>query len=91
MEYGRDGMVFLSYWDGLLDNVEIALILFFFIWILGWAKGTLGSAKLAVLFAFLVIYLTFYSYRELVWITVLLFLFSTFGKDLFEKVQIFKN
>ena len=83
--------VLLSYWDGLMDNLEIALILFFFIWIMSWAKGTLGSAKLAVLFAFLVTYLTVYSYRELVWLTVLLFLFATFGKDLFEKVQIFKG
>ncbi|HIH16173.1 MAG TPA: hypothetical protein HA252_02100 [Candidatus Diapherotrites archaeon] len=81
----------LSYWGGLFENLEIALILFFFIWLLSWAKGTLGSAKLAVLFAFLVTYLTVYSYRELVWLTVLLFLFTTFGKDLFEKVQIFKG
>ncbi len=81
----------LDYWDGLMGNLEIALILFFFIWIMAWAKGTLGSAKLAVLFAFLVTYLTVYSYRELVWLTVLLFLFATFGKDLFEKVQIFKG
>ena len=84
-------MVFLSYWDDLLGNLEIALILFFFIWIMSWAKGTLGSAKLAVLFAFLVTYLTVYQFRELVWITVLLFLFATFGKDLFEKVQIFEG
>ena len=81
----------LSYWGGLFENLEIPFILFFFIWLLSWAKGTLGSAKLAVLFAFLVTYLTVYSYRELVWLTVLLFLFTTFGKDLFEKVQIFKG
>jgi hypothetical protein len=76
-----------AFLSGLTGNLEIALILFFFIWLFGWAKGSLGSAKLAVLFAIIVVYLTVYQYRELVWIAVILFLFATFGKELFSKIE----
>lgn len=73
------------YFDALLGNLEIALILFFFIWLFGWAKGSLGSAKLAILFAAIVVYLTVFQFRELVWLAVFIFLFATFGKELWEK------
>ncbi len=73
------------YTDALLSNVEIALILFFFVWLFGWAKGGLGSAKLAILFAAIVVYLTVFQFRELVWLAVAIFLIATFGKDLWEK------
>ncbi|MFH0954791.1 MAG: hypothetical protein V1777_01695 [Candidatus Micrarchaeota archaeon] len=73
------------YTDALLGNVEIALILFFFIWLFGWAKGSLGSSKLAIIFAAVIVYLTVFQYRELVWLTVFLFLFATFGKELWDK------
>ena len=77
------------YYDALLDNVWIALVLFFFVWIYSWAKGSLGSPKLAVLFALIVVYLTFYQYPELVWAVVVLYLLATFGKDLIDKVEVF--
>ncbi|MBU0636531.1 hypothetical protein KKE06_05900 [Candidatus Micrarchaeota archaeon] len=75
-----------AFWDGLMGNLEIALILFFFVWLFGWAKGSLGNAKLAVLFAIIVVYLTVFQYRELVWLAVGLFLFATFGKEFFSKI-----
>ncbi|MBS3061458.1 MAG: hypothetical protein J4215_02640 [Candidatus Diapherotrites archaeon] len=77
-----------SVWlDSLFGNLEIALILFFFVWLFSWAKGSLGSEKLAVFFAILIIYLTVFQYRELIWIAVALFLLSTFGKELFSKLS----
>lgn len=79
-----------AFWEGITGNLEIALILFFFIWLFGWAKGSLGSAKLAVLFAIIIVFLTVYQYRELVWVAVILFLFATFGKELFSKLEGFK-
>ena len=82
-----EGKNMTACWDGLLGNMEIALILFFFIWLFGWAKGSLGNAKLAVLFAIIVVYLTVFQYRELVWLAVGLFLFATFGKELFAKLE----
>ena len=76
-----------AFWSGLTGNLEVALMLFFFVWLFSWAKGSLGSAKLAVLFAVIIVYLTVFQYRELVWLAVALFLFATFGKELFSKIE----
>jgi len=74
----------------LEENLWIALVLFFFVWIYSWAKGSLGSTKLGIIFALIVVYLTFYSFPELVWAVVILFLIATFGGDLLEKINIYK-
>lgn len=76
------------YMIGLLDNVYIALTLFVLVWIFSWAKGAIGSPKLAILFALIVIYLTIYQYPELVWLGVILFFMSTLGKDFLGKIQL---
>lgn len=73
--------------DALSQNLLVALTLFIFIWIFSWAKGALGSTKLAILFAVVIVYLTFYQFPELVWLAVLIFVFATFGKELFEKMK----
>ena len=73
------------------NNVWLALILFIFIWIYSWAKGNLGSAKLAILFAVIIVYLTFYSYPELVWILVVLYMFATFGKEIIAKANPYRE
>ena len=75
----------------LENNVVIVLSLFYLVWIFGWAKKNLGSAKLAVLFAVIVVYLTFFQFPELVWIPVIIFLFATFGKGVLEKIDIYKK
>ncbi|HIH21844.1 MAG: hypothetical protein J4478_02325 [Candidatus Diapherotrites archaeon] len=75
----------------LLDvwgNIWIALAIFTFVWIFSWAKSNLGSAKLAVIFALIISYITFYTNPELIWLGVLLFIFATFGKEIFEKIQV---
>ena len=73
--------------DALTDNLLVALTLFIFVWIFSWAKGQLGSVKLAILFAVIIVYLTFYQFPELVWLALLIFIFATFGKELFEKMK----
>ncbi|MBI2597606.1 MAG: hypothetical protein HYW50_00230 [Candidatus Diapherotrites archaeon] len=69
------------------ENVWIALVLFVFVWLFSWAKGGLGSAKLAVLFAIIVVYLTFYQFPILIWIVVIVFVLATFGKELISKLN----
>ena len=75
--------------DALLDNIWIILTLFLFVWIYSWAKENLGSAKLAILFALIVVYLTFYSYPVLVWLLVVFFLLQTLGKDFLSQINPF--
>ena len=73
--------------SALEQNVWIALTLFVFVWIFSWAKGSLGSAKLAVLFAIIVVYLTAYQFPILIWGAVTVFILATFGKELFAKLN----
>lgn len=72
------------------SNLWIVLSLFYMVWIFGWAKKNLGSAKLAVLFSVIVVYLTFFQFPYLVWIPVMIFVFAVFGKGLIEKADAFK-
>lgn len=81
----------ITFLTALENNLVIVLSLFYLVWIFGWAKRNLGSAKLAVLFAVIVVYLTFFQFPELVWVPVIFFLFATFGKGIFEKVDIYKK
>lgn len=73
--------------DPMWDNIRTVLSLFYLIWIYGWAKNQLGSAKLAILFAVIVVYLTFFQFPELVWLPVVIFLFAFFGKNFFERLS----
>lgn len=72
-------------------DLEIVLSLFFLVWVYSWAKGNLGSPKLAIIFAAIVIYLTVSQHRELIWLGVILFLLATFGKELLEKFLTFEG
>ena len=72
----------------LEQNLGTVLSLFYLIWIFGWAKKALGSAKLAILFSVIVVYLTFFLYPWLVWIPVIIFVFAVFGKGVFEKMGV---
>ena len=82
---------FAIVWDPIIEDLEIVILLFIFIWFYAWAKDKLGSAKLAVLFAVIAIYFTFFSWRILIWIAIAIFILATFGKDLFEKYMPFKG
>ena len=77
--------------DPLIQNLEIVLSLFYLVWIFGWAKKNLGSPKLAILFSVIVVYLTFFQFKQLIWIPVLIFIFAVFGKGFFEKLNIYKK
>ena len=72
----------------LFQGIWIALALLAFIWVFAWAKSNLGSAKIAVLFAIVIAYFTFYTNPELIWLAVLIFIFATFGKEIFQKINV---
>ena len=76
--------------DPIVDNLWIVLSLFYLVWIFGWAKKYLGSAKLAILFSVIIVYLTFIEFPILVFVPVLIFLFATFGSTFFERVDVTK-
>ncbi|MBN2127140.1 MAG: hypothetical protein JW703_01975 [Candidatus Diapherotrites archaeon] len=73
----------------MIESIQIALLLVILVWIYSWAKENLGSDKLAILFAVIVVFLTFYSFPELIWMGVILFVFATFGKELFSRLNPF--
>ena len=72
--------------EGAINNLWTVLALFYLVWIYSWAKGHLGSAKLAILFSVIVVYLGFFTIPWMVWIPVLILLLAFFGAGLFEKI-----
>ncbi len=81
----------MLHYAALADNVHLAISIFLFIWIYNWAKGNVGSTKLAIITAVIIMFLTFYQFPELVWLLVGLWAFATFGKDVFAKVNVFEK
>jgi len=75
----------------LYTDVVTVLSLFYMVWIYAWAKSKLGSAKLAILFAVIVVYLFFFLHPELVFVPIIIFLLATFGSSLVSKVDVYKE
>ncbi|MBI4043416.1 MAG: hypothetical protein HY393_01255 [Candidatus Diapherotrites archaeon] len=75
----------------LWNDIRIALTLFVLIWVYSWAKGSMGNARMAILFAIVIVFLTVYNHPELLWFGVALFFLATFGKEIFAKVNVFKE
>lgn len=70
----------------IISNLETVLGLIYLIWIYGFFKKQLGSAKIAAVIALFVVYLTFFQYPELIWIPVIFFLITTLFSGMFEKI-----
>lgn len=81
-------LVFLS---DVIGDIGIVLVIVYFIWLFGWGKKALGSAKLAILMALTIVFLIFIQHMELVWVPVILFLLATFGKEFLNKVIVQKG
>ena len=75
----------------LAGDLWTVLALFYFVWVFSWAKKSLGSAKLAILFAVIVVYLSFFLHPDLVWIPLILFLAANFFAPMIEKTDVFKT
>jgi CHASE2 domain-containing sensor protein len=70
----------------LFDNIATVLGLVYAILIYAWAKKQLGNVVLAVLVAVIIVYLTFFQFRELIWIPVIFIFLAFFFSGMFEKV-----
>jgi chromate transport protein ChrA len=76
---------------GALSGTDIALslalviLIVIFFWVYSWGKNQAG-AKIGLLLAIVIMYLTFYSFPELIWVIFILFILATFGKDLLARV-----
>ncbi|MEK6958515.1 MAG: hypothetical protein AABW59_00555 [archaeon] len=71
--------------DDMLMSIALVLFIIYFLWFFSWGKKQLGT-RLGLLLALVFMYLTFFTYPELIWVPVILFIMTTFGKDLLEKI-----
>ena len=76
---------------GALSGTDIALsialviLIAVFFWIYNWSKNQAGK-KMGLILAMIIMYLTFYSFPELIWVLFIIFIIATFGKDLMERI-----
>lgn len=68
----------------LWSDLQLALILFVFIYLVQWAIGTTGSKRVGILLAIILVYLTVYQHVELLILTVVFF----FGYAFFEQFEV---
>jgi chromate transport protein ChrA len=69
----------------IMLSIALVILIVLFIWIYSWGKNQLGT-KLGLLIAIIIVYLTFFSFPELIWIILIFFILSTFGKELLERI-----
>ncbi len=74
----------LSGTDIIMSLALVILIIIFF-WIYAWGKNQAG-AKIGFILAIIIVYLTFFSFPELIWVVFILFILATFGKELMERI-----
>lgn len=67
----------------LSGDIWLALALYFAILVFGWAKGKLGDLKAAVIFV-LILVLIILNHTDLIWVIVGVYLFITYGKQIFK-------
>ena len=78
-------MIPLSVTGEFTTDMQIALTMVFFVWILNWSKANLGSAKLAIIFAAILTYFTFYKHSSLILVVVVIVILATIGKGFVSK------
>jgi len=67
----------------LWSDLQLAAILFVFVYLVQWAIGMTGSRRVGILLAIVIVYLTIYQHMEVLIIVVLLF----FGYAFFETFE----
>lgn len=73
-------------WAGL----ALVLLLVYFVWFYSWGKKHIGP-KLGALVALVIVYLVFVKNPPLIWVPALLIVLATFGKELFSKINAYKE
>ena len=67
-------------------SIALVILIVIFFWIYNWSKNQAGK-KIGLLLALVIMYLTFYSFPELIWLIFGLFILATFGKEIMERVS----
>ena len=65
-------------------DIWFALFLLFSVLIFSWAKGKLGDMRAAILFSLAMVILVFYQHPSALWAVVGVYVFWTYGKDMFK-------
>lgn len=78
-------LIFLQTAD-LIADLSVVLTLIYLVWIFGWGKKALGSAKLSIILAVIIVFLVFIKHPELVWIPLIIILLITVGKEMVSKM-----
>ncbi len=73
------------------SDLWVVLSLIYIVWAYSWAKKALGSARLAITFAVIVVFLAFFLHPELVWVPAAIFIVANFVTPMLEKVDAFKK
>ncbi len=80
----------LEFLNGLFPdiwaNFTTVLAILYTIWFYSWIKKHIGSAKISVVLAVIVVYFGFFTNPILLWVPVILYLLAFFGTGLFEKI-----
>jgi hypothetical protein len=71
--------------NDLIKTAELLLLVIYFLWIYAWAKKQTGP-KIGAALALIISFLLFYNFPELVWVPVILYFWSIFGKDILERI-----
>ena len=66
-------------------SFALVLLVIYFLWFWSWGKKQVG-AKIGLVLALVLMYLTFYLYPELIWVPFILFILATYGKELLERI-----
>lgn len=69
----------------IMLSLALVILIVLFVWIYSWGKNQLGT-KIGLLLAIIIVYLTFFSFPELIWIIFIFFILATFGKELLERI-----
>ncbi|MCD6522159.1 MAG: hypothetical protein J7K68_00260 [Candidatus Diapherotrites archaeon] len=69
----------------LWTDLQLAAILFVFVYLVQWGIGTTGSRKVGILLAIIIVYLTIYQHF-IVLVFVVIFFFGYAFFDQFEKL-----
>jgi hypothetical protein len=67
----------------LWTDLQLACIIFVFVYLVQWAVGTTGSRKVGVLLSIILVYLTVYQHAEI----LILVMFFFFGYAFFETFE----
>ncbi len=65
-------------------DIWLALFLYISIFLFSWAKGKLGSPEVAILYTLIIMFLVFYQHDTLIWIVLAIYLYQTYGKEIFK-------